>query len=84
MMAQMARLPEQAGKPIREETDEEQEDMEFRKKKGSGELYQGVKNYKQGGLYRGLIKNGKREGKGKMIFPKGHQQIQYEGDWLND
>jgi hypothetical protein len=50
MMAQMARLAELIGKPIRkdniEETDEEQEDLEFRKKKGSGELYQGVKNYK--------------------------------------
>ena len=47
-------------------------------------MYQGVKKYKKGGLYTGELKNGKREGKGKMIYPKDHIYIRYDGDWLND
>jgi hypothetical protein len=88
MQAQMVQLAELLGIVGRkgnsiEETDDEQ-DLDFKKNKGSGEVYQGVKKYKKEGLYRGELKNGKREGKGKMIFPKGHVYIHYEGDWLND
>ena len=87
MQAQMFQLAELLGivgmKSNTEETDDEQ-DSDFKKNKGSSELYYGVKKYKNGGLYTGYLKNGNRESKGKMIYPKGHVYNQYEGDWLND
>ena len=42
-----------------DETDDEQ-DVDYRKNKGSSEIYHGVKKYKKGGLYTGQLKNGKR------------------------
>jgi hypothetical protein len=75
MQAQMFQLAELLGivgrKGNTEETDDEQ-DSDFRNNKGTNELYYGVKKYKKGGLYTGYLKNGKREGKGKMIYPKDH------------
>jgi hypothetical protein len=75
MQAQMFQLAELLGivgrKGNTEETDDEQ-DSDFRNNKGTNELYYGVKKYKNGGLYTGYMKNGKREGKGKMIYPKDH------------
>ena len=47
-------------------------------------MYQGVKKYKKGGIYTGQLKNGKREGKGKMIYPTDSKFNQFEGDWHND
>ena len=75
MQAQMFQLAELLGivgrKGNTEDTDDEQ-DSDFRNNKGTNELYYGVKKYKNGGLYTGYMKNGKREGKGKMIYPKDH------------
>ena len=75
MQAQMFQLAELLGivgrKGSTEETDDEQ-DSDYKKNKGTRELYHGVKKYKKGGVYTGYLKNGKREGKGKMIYPKGH------------
>ena len=34
-----------------------------------------------GKFYKGMFKNGKREGKGFLQFPDG---TKYEGDWKND
>jgi hypothetical protein len=56
----MRRLVELLGGLInRDETDDEQ-DVDYRKNKGSSEIYHGVKKYKKGGLYTGQLKNGKR------------------------
>lgn len=71
------------GKSDYEDTEDEQDD-EFEKYKHSRVMYHGVKKYKNGARYTGLLVNGRREGRGKMIYPKGNSIKEYEGDWHND
>ena len=66
-----------------DDTDDEQDD-EFETNKHSRLMYHGVKRYKNGGRYTGLLVNGRREGRGKMIYPKGNSIKEYAGDWHND
>jgi len=70
-------------KKDKEETDDEQDD-EFENYKNRKMMYHGVKKYKRGGRYTGLLMNGRREGRGKMIYPTGNSMKEYEGDWHND
>ena len=37
--------------------------------------------YNNGDIYKGDLKNDKREGKGKMIYNNGDK---YDGEWIND
>jgi hypothetical protein len=71
------------GKKDYEDTDDEQDD-EFERNKRRKLMYHGVKQYKNGARYTGLLANGRREGRGKMIYPKGNSIKEYEGDWHND
>ncbi|MDR0552852.1 MAG: hypothetical protein LBG13_02035, partial [Holosporales bacterium] len=41
--------------------------------------------YENGNVYEGKMKNGKKEGKGKMVWASGEVKGDaYEGDWKND